>query len=165
MLIKVTRGVFKNLCQTSKMELFAKIVESRYLFFQKHYLRVLRGVWMNLKLQPMKKWKVSILVNSYIWKIYLKNFWRPDYIFLDIGTLNSQSTYELLVSVPVDTGCKLNVLCTFNVRPVSTGVLQYFSLYRLEASIFLRAIVLQTYSPAECINRPMYRVESPTSLL
>ena len=179
MLIKVTRGVFKNLCQTSKMELFAKIVESRYLFFQKHYLRVLRGVWMNLKLQPMKKWKVSILVNSYIWKIYLKNFWRSDYIFLDIGTLNSQSTYELLVSVPVDTGCKLNVhktfrrrpgrllnvLCTFNVRPVSTGVLQYFSLYRLEASIFLRAIVLQTYSPAECINSPMYRVESPTSLL
>ena len=62
-------------------------------------------------------------------------------------------------------GRLLNVLCTFNVRPVSTGVLQYFSLYRLEASIFLRAIVLQTYSPAECINSPMYRVESPTSLL
>ena len=31
-------------------------------------------------------------------------------------------------------------------------------------SIFLRAIVLQTYSPTECINNPTCRVDSPTSL-
>ena len=31
-------------------------------------------------------------------------------------------------------------------------------------SIFLRAIVLQTYSSNECINSPTCRVESPTSL-
>ena len=133
MLIKVTRGVFKNLCQTSKMELFAKIVESRYLFFQKHYLRVLRGVWMNLKLQPMKKWKVSILVNSYIWKIYLKNFWRPDYIFLDIGTLNSQSTYELLYlsvfSPNAEKRRKMPTRITPNTDTFyAASVLQYFSL-------------------------------------
>ena len=25
------------------------------------------------------------------------------------------------MNIPVDTGCKLNVLCTFNLRPVSAG--------------------------------------------
>ena len=29
----------------------------------------------------------------------------------------------LLVDIPVDTGRKLNVLCTFSLRPVSTGIL------------------------------------------
>ena len=31
-------------------------------------------------------------------------------------------------------------------------------------SIFLHAIVLQTYSPTECVNTPTCRVESPTRL-
>ena len=53
-----------------------------------------------------------------------KSFLRPEYIFLDIGTLNSQDTNELYFSV-----------------------LKYFLLYRLGVFlIFLRAIALQTYS-------------------
>ena len=34
-----------------------------------------------------------------------------------------------LVLFPVDTGRKLNVLCTFNVRPVSTGLLQLVAVF------------------------------------
>ena len=29
------------------------------------------------------------------------------------------------MNIPVDTGCKLNVLCTFNLRPVSTGMFDF----------------------------------------
>ena len=34
-----------------------------------------------------------------------------------------------LALFPVDTGRKLNVLCTFNVRPVSTGLLQLVAVF------------------------------------
>ena len=42
-----------------------------------------------------------------------------------IKTFLTILSYYLLIFhffPPVDTGCKLNVLCTFNLRPVSTGL-------------------------------------------
>ena len=38
------------------------------------------------------------------------------------GELSDAYTQFALTNFPVDTGRKLNVLCTFNLRPVSTGL-------------------------------------------
>ena len=40
----------------------------------------------------------------------------------------------------------------------------YKMIHFQRASIFLPAVVLQTYSPTECISSSTCRVESPTSL-
>ena len=40
---------------------------------------------------------------------------------------------------PVDTGCKLNVLCTFNLRPVSTGLYSQYLALDTVSSKYLRS--------------------------
>ena len=53
--------------------------------------------------------------------------WKKNYHVLNLR-------FHLVVlfsAVPADTGRKLNVLCTFNLRPVSTGVIDQFWLIRV----------------------------------
>ena len=70
-----------------------------------------------------------------------------DYVFIFSNSGNFLKTLMTYSNIPVDTGCKLNVhktfrrrsgrllyvLCTFNLRPVSTGMNDYSSWMEIKA--------------------------------
>ena len=51
-------------------------------------------------------------------------------------TVGAYTSSHSVKENPVDTGSKLNVLCTFNLRPVSTGKVSYLDLYSVTQALF-----------------------------
>ena len=53
-----------------------------------------------------------------------------DLLCMTVSVSKNKNNLYLLIN-PVDTGRKLNVLCTFNLRPVSTGKASFYRYFCL----------------------------------